>query len=252
MTWLAHNMYQEYFGTGYDVVHKFGRNLAVPTSFVGVSVGGLYLTPQVAAATNLRVKAGNTNDTAAGSGARGITLLGLDETGAEVEETLATAGVSASSTTSATFIRLYRAYVSTSGTYGTTTAGSHAADIVIENGAGGTDWLTIDSTGYPRGQSEVAFYSVPLGKTAYVTSIQCSVQSNKTADIVMVQRRDILDAAVPYQAMRTVLQLGAVAGHASLRPATPFGPFPALTDIGFLSKGAAVSEVDVNFEIVRI
>ena len=58
---------------GASVVHKFGRNAAV-TTMAPIAFGGVYQTPQPASATTLRVKAGNTNDTAAGSGAREITI----------------------------------------------------------------------------------------------------------------------------------------------------------------------------------
>jgi len=224
---------------GTSVVHKFGRNSAVGTTYVPISFGGLYNTPQVAAATTLRVKAGNAADDAGGAGAREITLQGLDETGAEVIETVATAGASASSATSATFIRLYRFFVSASGTYATQTTGSHTADIVIENGAGGTDWATIDSGNFPKGQSEIAVYSVPLGKTGYIKSFIVQVDSNKAADVILFQRPGILEAAAPYEGMRIVSQFIGVTATVTLNPITPIGPFPALTDFGFMGKVAA-------------
>ena len=241
---------------GWSLVHKFGRHLAVGTSFVPVSVGGIYLTPQPAAATTLRVKAGNANDTAAGSGAREVTVQGLDETGALVSEALATAGASASATTSATFIRLFRVFVSSSGTYAAPAAapaaGSHAADVVIENGAGGTDWLTIDSTDTPKGQSEVAFYSVPLGFNAYVASLLIAIEtaaSAKPTEIVLVRREAILDAAAPYAPWRALMSFGGLIGVTTLRPNTPI-KLSELTDIGFLAKAASgTPAVAIDFEI---
>lgn len=238
---------------GYSVVHKFGRNDDVGTSFVPVAMGAAFPTPQAASATTLRIKAGgDAADTAAGVGAQSVLLQGLDETGAEITEELATAGASASATTAATFMRLYRAYVTASGIYAGAGTQSHVGDIVIENGAGGTDWLTIDATSMSMGQSEVALYSIPLGKTGYVKSIHISVASNKTADVLMFKRESILDSAAPYQARRLQIQFGAVAGEATLKPSTPMGPFPALTDIGFMAKAAASAEVDVDFEIILI
>ena len=157
-----------------STVEKFGR-ATVGTTYVPIAFGNVYQQLQVAAATTLRVKAGNGNDTAAGSGAREITLDGLDETGARVTPALATAGASASDATTETFIRLYRYYVSASGTYSAGITGSHDSNIVIENGAGGTDWATIDSTDIPRGQSEIACYTVPLGKTATISHVHVTV-----------------------------------------------------------------------------
>jgi len=237
---------------GYSELTKFGRNPSVGTSFETITKGAVYQTPQVGAATALRVKAGDANDTAAGSGAQEITLIGLDETGAEVTETLATAGASASAATSATFMRLYRAYTSASGTYATTATGSHTADVVIENSAGGTDWLTIDSTSYARGQSEVGAYTVPLGKTAYVVAVYVNVDSNKTADIIMFKRENILQTSAPYKCMRIQLQLGGVAGEGAISPKSYHGPYPQSTDIIFMAKAATSAEVDVNFKIILV
>ena len=237
---------------GMSVVHKFGRNAAVGTSYTPIAVGAVYQTPQVAAAATLRVKAGDANDTSAGTGAREITLEGLDETGAMVTEALATAGTSASSATSATFIRLFRAYITASGTYANASAGSHAADIVIENGAGGTDWATIDSTDFSRSQSEIAAYTIPLGKEGYIASVAINVDSNKTANIIMFKRANILETAAPYTAMRMQVQWGGVTGHAGLHPVTMLGPFPALTDTGFMAKAASSAEVDIDYEILLI
>ena len=118
--------------SGASIIHKFGQSDAIGTSFVPVARGSIYHTVQVGSATTLRVKAGNTNDTAAGSGAQKVMLEGIDETGAIATEELTTAGTSASTASTTTFIRLYRMYVSESGTYATSAAGSHAADIVIE------------------------------------------------------------------------------------------------------------------------
>jgi len=177
---------------GHSLVHKFGKNEDVGTTFEPLSIGAVYQTPQPAAATVLRVKAGNVNDTAAGTGAREVTIQGLDETGAVQEEALATAGASAGAAGSITFIRVFRAFVSSSGTYATAAADSMAADIVVENGGGGTDWLTIEMPDIGRGQSQIGVYSVPLGKTAYVFSYIMTTDSSKAVDFLFFRREGIL------------------------------------------------------------
>lgn len=235
-------------------VHKFGRHEGIGTSFVPVAIGGIWRTPQVANATTLRVKAGNANDTALGTGAREITLEVLDETGALVTEAIPTAGESAGAASTVTAIRLNRAYVSESGSYATVAGGSHAASIVVENGSGGTDWGTIvfeDST--PRGQTEIGAYTVPLGNTAYISNLIVSGDSTKISEFLFYQRRDILQTAAPYSSMRVVVELGGVAGEEEVNTDIPLGPFPALTDLFFLGKSAAgTPEVDVDFEIILV
>lgn len=239
---------------GLSIVHKFGRDPAATTTFAPVSQGGLYRTPQVAGATALRVKAGgNANDTAAGTGARTILLQGLDATGTLQTSTLTTAGASASAASSETYIRLFRAYVATSGTYASSSAGSHSAAITIEKAAGSEDWLTIGATDFPKGQSEVGCYTVPLGKVAYIPTYKFSTDSTKSTDLLLFQRRDILQTEAPYSAMRLVHEVQAVAGTGVIRPEVPFGPFPTLTDLGFMSKvSTGTGSVSVNFEIFLV
>lgn len=232
-----------------DIVHKFGQSLDVGTSYAPVSIGEIYRTPQVAGATALRVKAGgDAGDTAAGAGARGVTLIGLDETGAYAEETIATAGISASSNTTTTFLRLFRAFVSASGTYATASAGSHVADIVIENSAGTEDWATIKLSNFPLGQSEIGFYTVPLGKRALVQQIVLEVDATKAVDFIFLQRPNILETSDPYSAMRVVQGFSGVEGVFNLQLANPY-IFSALTDIGFMAKGSSPAEVSCDFEM---
>jgi len=240
---------------GHSLVHKFGRNNAVGTSFVPVALGGVYQTPQAASATTLRIKSGgDAADTAAGSGAREITLVGIDETGAEVTEAVATAGASASSATTATFMRLHRAYVSASGTYATSSAGSHTADIVIENGAGGTDWATI-STGsgsFPLSQSEIGAYTIPDGYSGYLLGSHGFTDSTKTTSLIFFQRGTILDSAAPYSAMRVVFEELAKGGEFLVEIKSPI-KFTGPCDVGYLAKvNSTTAQVDIDFELLLV
>ena len=239
---------------GLSVIHKFGHNSAVGTTFVPISHGGVYQTPQVSGATTLRVKAGNANDTAAGTGAREITLVGLDETGAEIIEAVPTAGISAGAASTTTFIRLYRAYVSASGTYATPSTSSHAADIVIENSAGGTDWATISFSthGYGDGQTQIGAYTVPLGFKAYISTIELLTDSSKVTEVHMFTRQSILDTAAPYEAVRTLIAFEALTATVGYIPTAPIDSIPELTDIFFLARvtSTPVADVAVTFEII--
>lgn len=235
---------------GHSIVYKFGKHEDVGTTFEPLSIGGVYQTPQVSGATTLRVKAGNTNDTAGGSGARLITIQGLDETGALATESLPTSGTSAGTAGTVTWLRVFRAFVAESGTYATAGADSCAADIVIET-TGGVAWLTIDKPDICRAQSQIGQYTVPLGKTAYVSSYLLTTDSNKAVDFVFFMRGGILDTAPPYQAKRTVVEEIGVQGH--LAGSFNGGEmFPELTDIGWMVKAAAAAEVTVDFQVVLV
>ena len=175
------NFYEFFFAklmngrTASEIVHKFGHNNAVTTTFAPLCQGGIWRTPQPAAATQVRVKAGNANDTAAGSGARAVMIEGRNALGEIVTETLATAGASAGANSTNSYIRIHRAFVSASGTYATATAstGSQSADIVIENAAGTEDWLTIESSGLTAGQSEIGAYMIPKGFDGFIINPNC-------------------------------------------------------------------------------
>lgn len=237
----------------HSIIHKFGRNEATGTSFVPVSYGAVYNTPQAASATTLRIKSGgNANDTSAGSGAREVTIEGLNETGALVTEALATAGASASSATSATFMRLIDARVTASGIYATSSAGSHAASIVIENGAGGTDWATIDATDFALGHTLIGVYSVPLGNTAYLLEIDIIVDSAKTADLVLFERANILESSAPFSVMLISEEFNGVKGEFSEIFPSPIR-YPALTDFGFMAKAAAgTPQISADLEFILV
>lgn len=253
MTWPSGYDITRGIAEGCSVNHKFGRNLSVGSTFVPISIGGIYRTPQVSGATALRIKAGgNANDTADGTGARAVTLTGLDATGNEITETIATAGASASQPTTKQFIRLYRAFVSASGTYASASAASHAAAIVIENADGGTDWATIADTTFARAQSQIAVYSVPIHRSIVISDIKISSDADKKANLVLFQRRNILQTAPPYDAMRLVEEYPQVAGLHQIIFDPPLGPFPALTDVGFMGRAESTTvDMSVSFNIVE-
>lgn len=241
---------------GFSLVHKFGEGSAVGTTPVPLTQGKVYRTPQAASATTLRIKAGgNANNTAAGTGARAIFLEGLDATGAVITETLATAGASASASTSQSFMRLYRAYVSASGTYATPNSLSTGSmpvpsTIVIENTAGTEDWLTISASTVPNAQSEVGCYTVPLGKTAYLLDFALTVDSAKSASIWLFKRNNILQSAAPYEAMRVVKEYEGVSGSLDRVFRAP-ERFDALTDIIWAGKfPSSTGEISVEFTLL--
>lgn len=239
-------------GANAEPIHKFGHNDDVGSTYVPVTVGGIYRTPKFDAATTLRIKSGgNANDTAAGTGARKIHLQGLDANGAYIDEDVVTAGASASAATTGVFVRIFRAFVVESGTYATASAGSHTADIVIENSAGTEDWATIKVNGFAESQSGIAAYTVPAGKVAYVKQMYVSVAATKVASVIFFAREGADNLTAPYKAMRMQLELHNIENDAHFDPQMPFGPYPEFTDIGFLAKlSSGTGEVDADFEIL--
>lgn len=240
--------------SGITTVRKFGRNDSVGTSFVPVSIGGIYNTPQFGSATAVRVAAGDVNDTAAGTGAQSIKVIGLDSSGAEAEEVISTSGTSASSPTTVLFSRIFRAYVYGSGTYATASSPSHAAEIVIENSAGTEDWVKIDAATFPIGQSEIGAYSIPAGKVGYIKLQNVTIDSGKTIDLIFFSRTDADQSSPPYSAMRAQSVLvgisGGSVGSLGNSDAT-LGPYSGPADVGFMAKvSTGTAEVSVEFDII--
>ena len=236
---------------GQSYVHKFGKNEDVAATFEPLSIGAFYQTPQPASATVLRVKAGNIADIdTTGTGARKITIQGLDETGALVSETLSTNGTSAGTAGTVTFMRVFRGYVSESGTYAGDGSDSMAATVIIETSAG-VVWLTLHKPDVGRGQSQIGLYTIPLGYTAYVYSYLLTTDSNKAVDFLFFKRESILDSAAPYQARRTVVEEVGVQGH--LNGTFLWGQkFTELTDLGWMVKAAAAAQATVDFDMLLI
>jgi len=238
--------------SGCRVIYCFGRNTAIGATFTPITRSGFYRTPQVSGATALRVKAGgNENDTAAGTGARAVRLVGLNANGDLISETIATAGASASAATSKTFIRLLDATVSASGTYATQSAPSHSGNIVIENAAGGDDWALISDGSFPRGDTEIGVYTTPRGRSGYVHHIRLSCDTDKKANIVFFKRSGILETQAPYSGMTLVAEYPNLSGTQLLEFDPPLA-FPELTDFGFMARiDASTADVTVSFDVVE-
>jgi hypothetical protein len=253
LPWSHHlsmgNMYQAH------VHHQFGRNIASATSYQPVSDIGVYRTPQVGAVTPLRVKAGgNAADTANGSGARSVKLYGLNASGNEITEILATAGASASASTTQSFLRLYLVEVYESGTYGTQSAGSHAGNITIENAAGTEDWAQIQLNSFPSGTTGIGTITVPRNHVGLVTSIHINPEAGgtKTTDVIILKREAILQTTAPYKPITKVQEFIGLVDSIEISFDMPLR-FPELTDIGVLAKvSSGTGAVSIDMEVIML
>ena len=236
-----------------SVRHQFGRNIECPTTYAPVTDNGVYRTPQPANATALRVKAGgNAADTAAGAGARSVTLYGINATGDLITETIATAGASASTATAQTFIRLYLAEVHESGTYGTQTTASHVGNITIENAAGTEDWAQIQLNGFAASSTAIGTITVPRNHIGLVFGIVVNVDNTKSTDIIILERAGILDAAPPYKPIKKVQEFLGIAATNRISFDMPL-KFAELTDVGVLAKVAnGTGAVSIDMEVLLL
>lgn len=237
------------------VVHKFGKNEDVGTTFEPLSYGGLYPTLHPNNAVPIRIKAGgNAYDNVAGLGARYITVEGIDANGDIVIDTLATNGASASANTANSYIRAYRAYVAQTGTYGTQTAGSHNAAITLEAADSTTDWIQIPVYhSYPMSQSFVGVYTIPRGYKGYIKDIVLNVDSNnKRADFIFFRRAGVTDISPPYEAVRAQLIFDGLTGSFDISDDIPLGPYVGPCDVGWMVRADATCACSVDYEILLI
>lgn len=235
------------FLAGYSLVHKFGANPSISSSSTeDITFSGAinWLT----AATTVRVKSGgNAADVnSSGAGARTITVVGLNSSWAEVEEDIALAGGSASAVTTTTFIRINRAYVKTVGTYSVANTGN----ITIENGSGGTNLVVIEAG---VGQTQSSAFTVPVGKTAYLTRISSVVDANKAVTMRMFQRRDADDVTVPFTGKRMVAIFPQLIGQAA-RTFESYPLFPAKTDLWWAGTTGSgnTAAAGVNYDLILV
>jgi hypothetical protein len=234
---------------GYKQIHKFGRNPEVGTTPVPISQGGVYQVPT--SATTLEAISSSTNDTSAGSGARTITVQGLDGSFDFVTEDITMNGTSASTATTTSFIRVYRAFIKTSGTYANASAGSHSGDITIRAASAGATYAKIDATGFPKGQTQIAVYTVPNGKTAFIKNI--TIHSDVDACIMFFQRANADDTSAPYTGtMRLIQEINGVNGPVDMFGSSTIGPFEGKTDVGFMASVASgTADIAVDFTIIE-
>jgi hypothetical protein len=235
---------------GHSIVHKFGE-ASVGTTLQPVTESGFYRTPTTA--TALEFVSSDANDTSAGTGAREVTVVGLDASWNEVSQTVTTNGTSAVAL-STNLIRLYRWFVSSSGTYADASTGSHAGTMTIRESGGGATWSTIGLAPFAEGQSEIACYTIPAGKTGYILTLDVVADSNKRVDAVFFQRPNADDVSAPYSGtLRVVNKFLQVQGEVSLRPQAPIGPFVGPCDIGFMAEvTSGTGDIEADFELILI
>ena len=151
---------------GYSSVEKFGRNPNVATNIETVwEYGGIY--EYLTTASQIFIYSASSDDGVGQIGAIKVTVQGLDENYNIISEELTVNGAGST----LTFFRVYRAFITDAGSSGynkghliISTQSSGAGIVLADIGGDGTG---ANFVGY--GQTMLALYTVPAGKTAYVT-----------------------------------------------------------------------------------
>lgn len=155
-------------------VHKFGAVVSSAATYDTVwTEQGAYSFPTSASVVNI-ISSSSTDDDSANTGAETVVIQGLDGDYNEVEETLSTDGTN-SVTGSQLFLRVHRAFVAS----GVTNVG----DINIRHGTTVVCQIAAD-----MGQSQVAYYTIPAGKSGYLRSFAATMNKNQENSVRLFQR----------------------------------------------------------------
>ena len=155
-------------------VHKFGAVVTTSATYDTVwSKGGAYAFPTSASAVTV-VSSSTTDSDSLNTGGETITIQGLDGDFNEVEETLSLNGTS-NVTGTQSFIRVHRAFIAS----GVTNVG----DIDIKHGSTVVCYISAG-----MGQTQVAYYTIPAGKTGYLKSFAATQNKNQENSVRMFQR----------------------------------------------------------------
>lgn len=164
--------------TGYSIVNKFGTNSDIDTGTVPEDiweVGGTYTGFPDGSPETIQVFSDSANDAAAGTGARTVTLIGLNGDWSVLSETVTLNGVTPVATVGQ-FRRVHTAQVVTAGS-----GGVNAGTITFRHSTTTANVFLSIVPG--RNQSNCSAYTVPAGFTAYMRRMQGNIRGNTTAAV---------------------------------------------------------------------
>lgn len=238
--------------TGHSIVHKFGHG-NVGTTMVPLTISGAYQTPTAAVA--LEIVSSDLADALDDVGAFEYTVIGIDANYDEVTQVIAahaTLGTTAVAVPTS-LLRVYRWYVSASGTYANATAGSHAGTLTLRVAGAGATWSQIELAPFPAGQSEIGAYTVPDGFRAYIIQQELHGDSAKSVDVVLFKRSGIDTVVAPFTAMTTMSHYVGIKGSNPTDFKSPMDSLPARTDFGYMGTVASgTAAVSVHFSIMLV
>jgi len=213
---------------GHNTVHKFGFATSVTASEVPIWNGGAaYVYPVSAGLVTLAAVSG-TNATS------NIKIVGLDANYNEIEEEV-TLNATTTVTTSSTFIRVYRAYVSNDVNLG------EQVDFYLD----GNRTAVIDAD---ENQTLMSLYTVPAGYTAYMYQLHISSGTANPNGYIKVRLR----AREPGGVFRVRAKY--TLANAVMEEAYPFPlKFPEKTDIQVTGQSSSgVQEIAAMFDLLLI
>jgi len=227
---------------GYSVIHKFGRNPNIGGAPETIWMyGGRY--DYLTSPSTVYAHSADTDDSATGTGARTVTIQGLDVNYEPIEETVTVRSGVAST---AQFLRVFRAFVVTAGSTGT-----NEGDIIISTGAAGTGTVLADigtvgtGTTYGLGQTQLALYTIPAHCTGFLTAWNVGVSAYNDSVTVSLLSREFNSA------FRTRDIMDVPGGSHVRNYSIPF-KLPAKTDVEIIGIATTGTNISSSFDIIIV
>lgn len=167
--------------SGHSVLYKFGSNPDVGIAQETIwTEGGLYDWAGVDAAAGIvKVSSTSLQDAAGGTGALTCTIYGLSTAGAEQNEAITLTGQTAVNST-LQYSRVNRIICNTAGTNGANVGKIYVGTGAVASGVPAVKWAVVEAN---QNQTLMSLWTVPAGKTLYVTSALVSTNGNKGSQI---------------------------------------------------------------------
>jgi hypothetical protein len=225
--------------TGYSNVSKFGINPTVGSGGFESIWEGSNAYPWPTAAATLSVVSASANDASGGTGARTVEIQGLDSSWNLLTETITMNGLTPVVTTGS-FLRVFRARVVTAGSLK-----SNAAEITMSSGGTTLAYITYDTIG--MGQTLMAVYTIPNGKTGYIINLNVSSSKDSEHRFRFMTR----DNAVTDAAWNVKEYMSARGGFSSWRKYA-INKVTEKTDIDLQVISNSTSAASGGFELILI
>ena len=236
---------------GESIVQKFGAKQDIGTTLTPVTTSGFYPTPT--ALTALEIVSDDVNDTFLGTGMRTVRLGATSDINGNFTEQVIEVELNGTTAVALpnSVWRVYRMKGLTSGTYATSATPSHSSDITLQESGGGAVWHVMgQADSFGLGQSEIAVYTIPLGKTGYLLSKKITVEGTKTADVLTFVREQANIVVAPFGAMNVKELERGLAGTVIISPKSPLLAIPEGSDVGFMAAAnLGTASVSIDFEI---
>jgi hypothetical protein len=212
-------------------VHKFGSVVSTSADYDTVwTETGIYQFPDNPG--TLIIVSSSAQDSSVGTGASNIVVQGLDANYNEIQETISLNGTGSVSGI-VTFYRTHRAFIDSGNT--------NAGDITIS--IGNTAYCAIAAD---MGQSQVAFYTIPANKSAFLKQMTATQNKNQENAVRMFQRQYEEGVTKPF---RLVTEINLYGSNLVKEYSYPVF-FPEKTDIEVRAYTGSNCTVSTSFDLL--